>query len=174
VTKEEAKKGTTVQKIMGTKKVVILIVVGALLGGFGLNYLPKFINSAGASSQEVSKTEVSNKRETKHDNSGAEKAQPGSTKLDSFIVNLANPEYHRYLKVTITLYYTNEFVGEEIEQKNYQIRDVVIGVLRSKTENDLSTSAKIEQLRKELVEVLNEVLERGNIKGLYFEEFIIQ
>ena len=158
-----SKEGIIVKKARGAKKIILILVIGALVVCFGLYCLPKLgVGFEGLHKQPASKN---NEQRVK---------QTYSTKLESFIVNLADNNYRRYLKVTITLNYTETSLEEEIQQKNYQIRDVIIGVLRSKLETDLSTAAQTEQLRKELVSAINKILVQGNINGLYFEDFLIQ
>jgi len=63
---------------------------------------------------------------------------------------------------------------DELEKKNYQIRDRINIILRSKTVEDLQDPGGTEALQEELINELNQMLVSGEIKEVYFEEFIIQ
>jgi flagellar FliL protein len=55
-----------------------------------------------------------------------------------------------------------------------QLRDVVLLLLSSKTLEEIQgTEGKI-ILRRELVLRINQVLQKGKIRNLYFTEFVIQ
>ncbi|MEW6661732.1 MAG: flagellar basal body-associated FliL family protein [Bacillota bacterium] len=96
--------------------------------------------------------------------------------LNSFTVNLADPGYRRYLRTTIALEYTGKekVMEKELGEKEHRVRDAIIGVLRSKTVADINNPDKTVQLRQELVEAVNRVLEKNQIKDIYFRDFIIQ
>jgi len=94
--------------------------------------------------------------------------------LSSFSVNLADAGNRRYLRTTITLEYTSEDTEKELEITMHRIKDVVLNVLRDKKVIDVDTPAETNELKKELLEAINSRLTKGNINGLYFEEFIIQ
>lgn len=94
--------------------------------------------------------------------------------LDSFVVNLADADYRRYLRVTLTLEYCEPELEKELLAKKHRIRDVVIEVLRSKKIADLGSGGQTDALRKQLQEAINQNLTQGKIEGLYFEEFLVQ
>ncbi|HIE28969.1 TPA: hypothetical protein EYP66_16970 [Candidatus Poribacteria bacterium] len=61
---------------------------------------------------------------------------------------------------------------EELENKEAQLRHILIEIVSSKTVEDLET--KKEELRREIVDKLNERLVTGKLKEIYFTEFAIQ
>lgn len=91
--------------------------------------------------------------------------------LDSMVVNLADPGLHRYLRVKITLEYSDPKLATELNDKLYRVKDTVISVLRSKKTDDLQNE---EALKRELMTAINSQLTSGQVRALYFEEFIIQ
>lgn len=91
--------------------------------------------------------------------------------LDSIVVNLADPGLRRYLRVKITLEYSDTRLTKELNEKLYRIRDTLISVLRSKKTDDLQNE---DALKQELLTAVNAQLMGGQVQGLYFEEFIIQ
>lgn len=91
--------------------------------------------------------------------------------LEPIVVNLADPGLHRYLRAKITLEYSEAKLSSELNDKLYRIRDTIISVLRSKKTDDLQNE---DALKRELLVAINSQLLTGQVRGLYFEEFIIQ
>ncbi|MGB9859303.1 MAG: flagellar basal body-associated FliL family protein [Moorellaceae bacterium] len=134
--------------------ILLVVVVLLMSGGFGYFYL-------------------SGNRSTAGENSGKEVRQAEIHKLtlESFVVNLADPGLRRYLRTKITLEYTNPRLEGELNEKLHRIRDAIIAVLRSKKTEELSQE---EALKRELLTAVNSQLESGQVRALYFEEFIVQ
>ena len=98
-----------------------------------------------------------------------------SAQLETFTVNLEDNNYRRYLRTDITLEYSDKDIGKEIEEKKYKIRDKIISVLTQKSIEDFDSDQKREKVRIELIQAVNTILtQNGQIKALYFEDFIIQ
>ncbi len=94
--------------------------------------------------------------------------------MKTFIVNLVDPRGKRYLKTKIELELNNEALTDEIERRLPQLRDGVLTTLSSKSYEDVSTLEGKYQLRAEIVALLNQYLQSGQITNLYFTEFIVQ
>lgn len=95
--------------------------------------------------------------------------------LDTIIVNLADPGGNRYLKAGIVFQYPkNDRLTGELKEKNHEIVDKVITILRNKTVDQIQPVNKVEELKVELINSVNEHLENGEITQLYFTEYIIQ
>ena len=94
--------------------------------------------------------------------------------LDPFIVNLADPTGHRYLRAKITLEFRNDEAYQQANTRIPQINDAIIMVLSSKTvEEVLSPEGKME-LRLELIRKLNDLLGEESVKNIYFTQFVVQ
>ncbi len=94
--------------------------------------------------------------------------------LDPFIVNLADPTGHRYLRAKITLEFRDDEAYQKANERVPQINDAIIMVLSSKTvEEVLSPEGKME-LRIELIRKLNELLGPNSIKNIFFTQFVVQ
>ncbi len=94
--------------------------------------------------------------------------------LDPFIVNLADPTGHRYLRAKITLEFRNDEAFQKANERIPQINDAIIMVLSSKTvEEMLSPEGKLE-LRLELIRKLNDLLGPNSVKNIYFTQFVVQ
>lgn len=91
-----------------------------------------------------------------------------------FTVNLADAGQRRYLKATVTLAFTDRALTDELVESEPKLRDLIIGVLRSKTAKDVSDLGGTEKLRDEIVAAINVALIGGQITDLYFTDFLIQ
>lgn len=91
-----------------------------------------------------------------------------------FTVNLLDKDQRRYLKAMITLGYEDKALGKELEQRKAQIRDTLINVLRDQTVEDVLDTTGTDKLRLVMINELNAVLSRGEIKDIYFTDFLIQ
>ena len=98
--------------------------------------------------------------------------------VDEFLINLADSDSKRYLKIEIYLSYdsNDEALFEEIQLDRTKpiLKDAALTVLRSKTSSEFSSKDGTESIKKELVEKFNSKLENGQIIEVYFPELIIQ
>lgn len=94
--------------------------------------------------------------------------------LDTFTVNLLSDSGRRYLKVQMNLELDGEELASELESKTAVIRDVIIRLLSSKTLEEISTAKGKEKLKEQIVNQLNLRLRDGNLRNVYFTEFVVQ
>ncbi|QCT94690.1 flagellar basal body-associated protein FliL [Caminibacter mediatlanticus TB-2] len=94
--------------------------------------------------------------------------------LDTFVVNLINSNASRYLKCKIDLELDAPETQQEIDKKLPAIRDLIIRILSSKTVEEIQTSKGKEKLKEEIKRKINEILTTGEIRNVYFTEFVIQ
>lgn len=96
--------------------------------------------------------------------------------LDEFMVNLSGGGDH-YLRATIALGLRKGLSEEKVKHHVHPIRDAILSVLTSKTLKDLSTPGGREQLKRELLQAVNEAVEEEEepIAGkIYFSAFATQ
>lgn len=133
-----------------------------LLGMAGLGW---FLFSQGAATEE----------EEEH----AEKSTPEVTAflhLENFVVNLADPEEHRYLRVGIDigLEHAMESGGEHGELPTALIRDAILTVLSTWTSDELLTPEGKMQLKEKLVSALQKRVPHLSVQEVYFNDFLVQ
>lgn len=109
----------------------------------------------------------------------AEDSAPGDTNraitsLDTFIVNLADHDGRRFLRITMDLEYADADFAQEITRRLSQIKDKVIMILTGKKYDDINSVKGKENLRQEIMESLNGFLTTGSITYIYFTELVIQ
>ncbi|MGI6129618.1 MAG: flagellar basal body-associated FliL family protein [bacterium] len=98
-----------------------------------------------------------------------------SYELDTFNVNLADLESKRFLRATLTLELSSSKLIPELDKRQAQIRDIIISILRKKKAADLKAdSINVVNLKHQVKEQLNAILEKGEISAVYFTEFIVQ
>jgi flagellar FliL protein len=91
-----------------------------------------------------------------------------------FTVNLADKDQRRYLKATVTLAYESKALAKELDRRHAQLRDLMIEVLRRQMVDKLMDPDGTANLRSEMMTELNAVLTDGEIRDIYFTDFIIQ
>ncbi len=110
-----------------------------------------------------------------HDRS-AEKEFVGKViPLETFVVNLANSKGRKVAKVNIELELRDKeglSVGEEIDKRKAQVRDMILIILSSKTYEEVSRREGKDELRGEIRDNLNSFLNNGAITNVFFTEFI--
>lgn len=94
--------------------------------------------------------------------------------MEPFLVNLADKDVRRYLKIKIDLEVENEKVAKEMEKLMPRIRDQIIFLLSSKTYQDIATPEGKNELKKEIMTRLVALPPGKKITGAYFTEFVAQ
>lgn len=92
--------------------------------------------------------------------------------LETFLVNLSGSRGRKIAKINMDLEVSTEDVQEEIDQLKPKIRDIIIMILSSKSYGQVSTKDGKDVLRKEIRDQVNLFLTKGQIKRVYFTEFI--
>ena len=92
--------------------------------------------------------------------------------LETFLVNLSGNRGSKVLKLNMELEVEGERIGEEIDKRKAQIRDIIIILLSSKTYAQLSSTEGKDFLRDEIRDTVNAFLTKGKIKRVHFTEFI--
>jgi len=91
--------------------------------------------------------------------------------LEAFVVNLSGG---RFIRCQVQL----EFTGREVPRKFYPrivaVRDSLISLLASKTQDDLLNARGRDALRDEIKDGVNELLRKEEVKRVYFTQFVIQ
>lgn len=162
---ENEEEGASPAKSGGKKKLIIIgAVVVLLLGGAGGFFL---LHHKGKKSSEVpmSPKELE----------GLVKKNP-IVDLKSFVVNLAVAPnaVPKYLKLKVALKLNNPEVGKEIEYRMPEIQNIILILLGSETEEDLSSTGGKLALRNQIQHRINSILTLGRVSSVYFTEFVIQ
>ena len=167
--KEESGAAATAKK-RGRLPVVWIAVALLVVGGIGGGAF--FFLKKGSSKEPVAPPQAEAK-ET-HGSPGATATQGAIYDLDPFVVNLADQAELRYLKVTIKLELAQPSFKQEVEGHIPQIRDNLLVLLSSKEYASIRTVEGKMDLRAEIIQRLNTVLQGDKVTNAYFTEFVAQ
>lgn len=93
--------------------------------------------------------------------------------LDECLVNLADEDGKRYLKVKVFIGYDNKKLEAELTEKKPMIRDSVISVLRTKKAADINPK-NMDNIKMEIIQKVNPMLEKAKINNVYFNDILVQ
>ena len=142
------------------KKILILAFIGLLLAGGGLVAYILVTDEP-----PVGKEAQASQPAPKH---------VVTMPLDPFLVNLADKESRRYLKLKVELEVDNEGTAKELEKSLPRIRDALILLLSSKTYLDLSSYEGKQQLKQEIKKRVTALPGGSKVSEVFFTEFVAQ
>ena len=94
--------------------------------------------------------------------------------LDTFIVNLADEERSRYLRITMDLELTASSDADKLNQRLPQVRDRILMILPSKRFDEIASVDGKTALRDEIINKLNSLFPKTVITNIFFTEFVVQ
>lgn len=101
------------------------------------------------------------------------RSKPVMYTMEPFNTNL-DGDPRRLIRVRINLEMLDEEGFEEVIGLGAEARDAIVRILNSKTFTDIETVQGKLQLKTQIVSQLNDFLEQGVVKNVYFSEFAIQ
>ncbi len=153
---EPAVEGGEEKKKSSLVKIIIMVVAVAALAGGGFFAYLKFFKKP---HNEPKKPVVE---------------QAVIQEMGTYLVNLADPGGKRYLKITMQFELTNAKVSQELARRTVEVRDKIIMLLSSKEYEEIGNPTGKMTLKKELISQLNRILQDGQVKEIYFTEFLVQ
>ncbi|MCL6447147.1 MAG: flagellar basal body-associated FliL family protein [Armatimonadetes bacterium] len=95
--------------------------------------------------------------------------------LGDKVVNLANGESGRYLRVRVVLEYPGEKkLAEEIKARQPAFTEKVLNIFRSKKAEEILPVKNQEKVKEEILSAINEELHYGKVSQVYFTDFLVQ
>ncbi|GJL66440.1 MAG: hypothetical protein NPIRA05_14110 [Nitrospirales bacterium] len=152
-----------------SKKLMILIILAVVVLGAG--------GGAAWFMMGSSEEEEAHATEKKHekDSGDAHGDEPGPiVELDPFVLNLADQEELRYLKISIKLELDRPEEETDYPVKIPAIRDALLVLLSSKESHLLRTTNGKRRVREEIQSRANKVMNKGEISNVFFTDFVIQ
>jgi flagellar FliL protein len=143
---------------LSIKKVLVMGFLGLLLVGGGLVAYVLMTDDPGQEAQ-ASQSSV-------HDRV--------SMPLKPFLVNLADKESRRYLKLKVELEVDGEGNAKELEKFTPNIRDALILLLSSKTYLEISSLEGKQQLKEEIKKKVAALPAGKKVSNVFFTEFVAQ
>ncbi len=93
---------------------------------------------------------------------------------EEFIVNLAKENSGTYLKVRLGLEVSNAKVLGEVGKMEFKVRDKINYILSRQTLKSISSDSGKDNIKREIKETINKILEKGEVTDVYFYEFVSQ
>lgn len=94
--------------------------------------------------------------------------------MEAFIINIAETNGERYLKLVIQLEVSDPDVVKELEQLKPRLRDSILDLLTQKIYKELMDLSGKQRLREEIAGRINNILQRGKVTKVYFTDFVVQ
>ena len=145
--------------ILGLFVFIVVVVVSVIFFAPGL--LPFKINLFGEKKQSEAK-EPANKK------------QGHLYSMDSFVVNLADTDLPRYLKIKIEIEGHEPKPDEGFANRLPQLRDAILTILSSKTFKEIYDTEGKKKLKEEITLKANQLQGGFKVKTIYFTEFVVQ
>ena len=176
-TQQEGKKKSSNMLMIIIIVVLILIIIGGAVVAILL--MGDDEQSTAASEPQATQKQVSQPQRRHMSNTDMEPSRHLSDigilyPLDTFTVNLKSDSGRRYLKVTMSLELEGEELSLELDSKSAVLRDRIIRILSSKTLEEISSKKGKQKVENQIIDTLNAMITDGQIKGIYFTEFVIQ
>jgi flagellar protein FliL len=94
--------------------------------------------------------------------------------MEAFIINIAETNGERYLKIVVQLEVSDPDVVKELDQLKPRLRDSILDLLTPKTYKELMDLTGKQRLREEIAGRINNILQRGKVTKVYFTDFVVQ
>ncbi len=94
--------------------------------------------------------------------------------MDDFVVNIMHKDTARFLKVGVTLEAEDEESKAAIEGRMPQITDAVLLLVGNRRFDDIKDLQGKMQLKADLLARIKELSGRGEVRNLYFTDFVVQ
>jgi flagellar FliL protein len=174
---QEKKSSSNMLMIIIIVVLFLIIIIGGAVIFFVMSDDEEAVPNRAPQAQErsASNTNNSSTRSTAQYNSSRPLDEIGILyPLDTFTVNLKSDAGRRYLKVTMSLELEGEELSLELDAKSAVLRDKIIRILTSKTLEEISSKKGKQKVSQQIMDTLNAMIRDGQIKGIYFTEFVIQ
>jgi flagellar FliL protein len=168
---EKPSKGGIFSRMGKILLIVLLAVVSSAGGGVVSFVLMKRTLNLNAEAKAGEATESEEQKIT--DMLGKSAVLP----LEPFVVNLADADAARYLRIRITLLVDDKTKAKELAENQalqLKVRDVILQSLTVKTSRDLINEAGKNKLRHEIQEKISVYFQEPKLVDVMFTEFVIQ
>ncbi|PMP65338.1 MAG: hypothetical protein C0190_06920 [Thermodesulfobacterium geofontis] len=111
---------------------------------------------------------------------GGEKAKEKSPKevviysMEPIVVNLFDPTGKRYLQIRLALELKDKKMEEEIKINEPKIKDIIIGVLSTKTPEEVLQPEAKNLIKTELLQKINSALGEEAVSNIYITQYIVE
>jgi flagellar FliL protein len=149
-----------------SKKKVILLALAGLLAGAptGLFVTGPLLANRTAKPHEKPKA-------------GGEGGLTGASvthSIENLVLNPSGSNGTRFLMVSATFELKDGGVENQMKEHDAEVRDHILSLLGKKTVEELTDIAQREQIKKDVLESVGGLFEKGAVKKVFFGQFVIQ
>src|SRR5262249_7409605 len=158
----------------GTLSKMLLIALLALLSSASGGFV-SFILISRTLNKEAKAT--AKEEASEHEKIAAMLQKSAVLPLEPFVVNLADTDSARYLRIKISLMVDDKSKAKELSENQVlqlKVRDVILQSLTAKTSRDLINEEGKNKLRDEIREKIAVYFEESKLVDVMFTEFVIQ
>ncbi len=152
---KDGDKGSSKSGGLFSKKLIVILVAGLVLAGGGIG-VAKMLGGGGGEKKPKEKKVVA----------------PLTWEFPDLIVNIRGKQSTRVLGCVLHVEVENAKALDELKLRDLVFRDEILGILRSKTLEDLEYPGD-EALKREIRDRLNRMMVNGSVVEVYFKEFLI-
>jgi flagellar FliL protein len=155
--------------VIGVTAVLVLGGGGAAAWWFFLRTPPVVEEAAGDGEAESGATPADEKEK--------KPTGEGIVAMDQFLVNLADKEASRFVRVKLAFVVESKKEGEELSKEEIvkaRLRSAVLEILAQQTSDKLTTPEGKEELKKLIVEGSNRALGGKKVLDVLFTDFVVQ
>ena len=173
VAKPEVKGGGMMQKVM----FVIAITLASSLSGGVVSWIIT-TRTLSSISNPAKEAQPASKEPPKQEDAVAEALEKGGVlPMDPFVVNLADPDSARYLRIKVSLMLNDKTGMQQIQDNQalqIKLRDVILQTLTQKTSQDLNNEEGKNKLRHEIQTKVEGYFKNPKLVDVMFTDFVIQ
>ncbi len=155
----------------------IALIVGLALLSSAVGGVVSFVLITRTLNGQAQGTDVDRSKEAEQERIAAMLQKSAVLPLDPFVVNLADPDAARYLRIKISLMIDNKSKVKDISENQalqLKLRDVILQSLTAKTSHDLMNEEGKNKLRHELQDKVGLYFRDPKLVDIMFTEFVIQ
>ena len=154
--------------------IVVVLLVVLLIGGGAAAFLLLGSHDEAAAPTQTTQQDAKVEKKKSGKKSTDHLAIGPMYPMAQFVVNLLSESGNRFLKVSIDLELSDPKLQPEMDHKKSLIRDIIIRTFSSKTFEEISTLNGKDKLKDEVLDKINENLSDGQVKNIYFTDFVVQ
>ena len=112
-----------------------------------------------------------------HEKPKAEKGLENSSvthAVENLVLNPAGSNGTRFLMVSATFELKDSGIENQMKEHDAEVRDHILSILGKKTVDELTDIAQREQIKKDVLESVGSLFEKGSVKKVFFGQFVIQ
>jgi flagellar FliL protein len=94
--------------------------------------------------------------------------------IENLVLNPAGSNGTRFLMVSATFELKDSGTENQMKEHDAEVRDHILSVLGKKTVEELTDIAQREQIKKDVLDSVGALFEKGAIKKVFFGQFVIQ